>query len=538
MNTRSTSFRDLSFNRLFCDYCEQNPTALSFFEHNPFDAQSLVNVVSKEYPSYNTAKLRDALIAYNNPLSASSESNDNIHALCNDPQTRTVVTGQQLGMAGGPLFTIYKIITAITTARNLTNSTGRKVVPVFWLADEDHDFDEITEVAFPSGTQWFSDRLQQRENPGRRVSEYVVSDSDAAMLDSIEAALPPTDHRPELMDVLRNSYKVGLTHGQAFSDLISSLFGRFGLVIFGSAKPESRLLITDDIIQLVDSSDKIFEALEASSVSLEAEYHRQAAVTHSNWFLIGKNGERIKLQFENGRWTTPQGHDYSTDELKEIIRENPSIVSPNVFMRPILQDRLLPNVAYVAGPGEVAYYAQMKSMYTVLGMKMPVIIPRFSATLYEPSIRKFADELGFAQSEYANRIEDLEASYLRKHEELDINGFFESWSTQISQLAQSKVEQVTQTDPTLEGTLKKIESDQINLLNQLKGKMQKAIKSREEVQLKRISRVQLALYPNRQLQERAVSFIYILNKYGVSFIDELIEVSSGLSTKSHYLVDL
>lgn len=486
----------------------------------------------------NGDELRKALYAYNDPSKASVEVLRNMDALCSDPTTRTVVTGQQLVMAGGPMFTIYKIATAITTARNLTASTGQQVVPVFWLADEDHDFNEITEVAFPSGANWFSERLQPREGPTRRVSEYTLTETDTAILDLIEAALPPTDHRSDLMEVLRRSYTVGSTHGEAFSVLISSLFGRYGLVIFGSAKSESRRLISNDIIRLLDASDSIYEALESTSSSLESEYHRQAAVTYSNWFLIGDQGERLKLHYEQGRWTTSEGHTYSTQELKELVGRNPGCLSPNVFMRPILQDLMLPNVAYVAGPGEVAYYAQMKGMYTALGMQMPVIIPRFSATLYEPSIRKYVDELGFDQTEYAQRIEDLEAMYLRMHEDLDIQAFFESWSEQISELALSKMEQVIKTDPTLEGTLKKVESDQINQLNQLKGKMHKAIKSREEVQLKRLARIQMALYPNRQLQERALSFIYILNKYGVSFLDDLMDQAGSLSPDTHYMIDL
>lgn len=483
-------------------------------------------------------ELRKALYTYNDPSSAHTEVIGNIEALSNDPSARTIVTGQQLVMAGGPMFTIYKIVTAITTARNLTASTGHPVVPVFWLADEDHDFDEITEVAFPTGTNWFSDRLQPREGPARRVSEYTVTNSDAALLDMIESALPPTDHRAELMKDLRRSYKAGSTHGQAFSDLISSLFGRYGLVIFGSAKAESRKLIINDMLRLLDASDSIYEALESESSRLETEYHRQAAVTYSNWFLIGDHGERLKLHYEQGYWSTSEGHSFSTHELKELVGRNPGCLSPNVFMRPILQDLMLPNVAYVAGPGEVAYYAQMKGMYAALGMQMPVIIPRFSATLYEPSIRKYADELGFDQTEYAHRIEDLEAMYLRRHEDLDTHAFFETWAEQITELAQSKMEEVIKTDPTLEGTLRKVESDQINLLHQLKGKMHKAIKTREEVQLKRLARVQMALYPNRQLQERAVSFIYILNKYGTSFLDDLLDQAGRLSSDSHHIVDL
>ena len=537
MTSDTFPFKELSFSKLFCDYTQQTGQLKDFFQYHPTSDEALLSRAKKVKHQLNPA-LKEALLAYNDTSLMHPKALENLNELVSNPQTRTIVTGQQVTFAGGTMFTIYKILTAIVRAAQIEKICDHKVVPIFWVADEDQDFDEISRIGFPVGNEWSEFSLDSPQISGQRAGQTPVQETINDLIASIEASLSPTDHRDEIIKMLRTSYIPGSMQTDSFSRLITRLFSHFGLLIFGSAKSEARILVKNKIKELIDRSSSIFTALEKASNNIEKNYHRQASISESNWFLVIEDGVRIKLNFENGVWSTSDGHSYTTEELKNQVDSDPNAVSPNVFMRPLLQDFMLPNLALVGGPGEIAYYAQMKSVYEVCEMEMPVIIPRFSGTVFESSTRKYFDELPFSLPDYNNRIEDLEKKFVESTQDVDLNSKFESWSRELTKLADEHISIVEDVDPTLVGTLKKVESDQINMLNQLKGKMFKALKNKQDVQLKRISRVQQALFPNRNLQERELAFIYILNKYGVQFLDELYQVINNSTLQDHHLIDL
>jgi uncharacterized protein YllA (UPF0747 family) len=270
------------------------------------------------------------------------------------------------------------------------------------------------------------------------------------------------------------------------------------------------------------------------SAHLEKKYHRQAAVGSSNWFYVGEDGIRQKLQYENDKWSV-SGLSLSTTELIDKVSKNPGIVSPNVFLRPLLQDKLLPNLAYIAGPGEVSYYAQMKDLYQVCGQSMPIIVPRFSATILEGAVKKSFEELPFRLVDYNERIEDLESRFLKDSNILDVNEFIDMYKSDIEALADSRIQEIEILDKSLVGTLQKVKSDQLNLLENLRSKMIKSAKNSLEVQIKRINKVQFATFPNRNLQERELAFIYLLNKYGIGVIDTLYDSVVKSDFKRHHI---
>lgn len=537
MKSETFLFKELSFSKLFCDYIQQTGELKDHFQYHPTSDEALLSRIKTGNHSLNPA-LKDALLAYNEPSRMHPKALENLNALLTNPKTRTIVTGQQVTFAGGTMFTIYKILTAIVRAAQIEKLCDHKVVPIFWVADEDHDFDEISRIGFPVENGWSDFILDSQEILGQGAGQTPVQETISEFIDSIEASLLPTDHRDDIIKMLRTFYIHGSMHTDSFAGFITHLFSHFGLLIFGSAKPEARKLVKDQIVDLIDKSPSIYTALENSSTKIEKSYHRQASLSKSNWFLVIEDGVRIKLNFENGVWSTIDGHSYTTEELKNLVKSNPNALSPNVFMRPLLQDFMLPNLALVGGPGEIAYYAQMKLVYEVCEMEMPVIIPRFSATIFESSTRKYFNELSFTLPEYNNRIEDLEKKFVESTQDFDLDSKFELWSQELSKLVASHISMVEAVDITLFGTLKKVESDQLNTLNQLKGKMFKALKNKQDVQLKRISRVQQALFPNGNLQERELAFIYILNKYGVQILDDLYQLINNSTLEDHHLLDL
>jgi len=526
------TFRGLPFGTLFCDYVEGQPEIRNFFSHNPFSPVSFA--LQAEQMAFN--KDRSELVRVLDLLNDTSipAVAENLNQLRTNHTSLTVVTGQQLTVGGGPLFTLYKIATTIIQARKLQDELNRPVIPVFWLADEDHDFQEIATLGFPSRGQWQKLVTEEGPDTGKPAGQISVDDRMSQFIQHVIELLPESDFSGRVSELLTEAYAKGKTHAQAFGLLIQRLFSAYGLVLAGSATREAKVFLSDDIVHLLHSADALYEALELQSSKLEKLYHRQANVGRSNWFLLDENGFRVKLQRHDDYWSF-NDLSMSRDELEALAAEQPWRFSLNVSMRPVMQDLMLPNIAYVAGPGEIAYYAQMKAMYQALGMAMPVIVPRLSAVVVEKNIDRLLEELPFTMEDYLGRVEDLQQAYVKQNQSLDIQEFSDRWISEIESLAAGRVEAVAQFDSTLSASLDRVRQEQINTVHSLTKKMVKSEKNRLEVQLKRIQKVQNALFPQMNLQERELASIYLLNKYGFGIIDRIIESCTEIDTDKHII---
>lgn len=533
LTLKTLPFKELPFSNLFSDYCSDFNKISDFFEFNPFDPSDIEKKI-KTTNFTQRVELESVLKEYNDHNLMHPKAISNLKSLIEEDDVYTVVTGQQLIVSGGPMFTVYKILTAIEYARRIETKFGKKVVPVFWLADEDHDFDEIAKIGFPQGIEWVSPGLTQPNLTGKRVAEIEITDEMVSFIQTLDDKLITTEFKVEILDLLNSCYPKGENHGKSFGRLITKLFSRFGLLLAGSSREIARVFLNKTIVSLIQKTDEIATCLENTSTQLEKLYHRQAAVTSSNWFYVGKDGARQKMHYEKGNWTTTNTS-FTTSELIENVTKSFGFISPNVFMRPIIQDSLLPNLAYIAGPGEVSYYAQMKDLYQLCDQSMPIIVPRFSATILEGSVKKYFEELPFRLIDYSERIEDLESRFLKESNAFDVAGFIESFKSDIENIADSRLSIIEEFDKTLTGTLQKVKSDQLNLLENLRSKMFKSAKNSLEVQIKRINKVQFATFPNRNLQERELAFIYILNKYGFGAIDKLYESVVKSDFQRHHI---
>ena len=536
MKIESIPCNKLSFSKLFCDFSLNFSKVSDFFVHNPADTKVYETRAAKIHYNKDRSKLREILIQFNPIERIHPHAALNIERLTASEESFTVVTGQQLGFAGGPMFTLFKILTAIKSAQDAQKVLGVPVVPVFWLADEDHDFDEIARFSYPKSGEFETVELNRPTSAGVPVSQIELDEGTSDKLIEIQKLLIPNEYASYVSDALNKAYSTGNTHGYAFSTLISELFSRYGLLVLGSFNKNVRQFIASDLHHIIGETEAVYAALEEQSASVEKAYHRQASVSRSNWFFVNSSLQREKMTFENGVWMSESLSPISTEGLLKMMDDNPLCISPNVFMRPLMQDFLLPNLAYVAGPGEIAYYAQMRRLYPVVGLHMPVIIPRLSACIIEPSIARNLEELPFAYAAYSQRIEDLEGTYVESDSSFDMQGFSESWIRALEQLVQERSETVEKLDPTLLGTLAKTRQDQIAAVDNLRQKMARSAKSKREVQLKRISKTQGALFPRRNLQERELPFVYALNKFGPKFFEELLEHSGSMPIGQHHLI--
>ncbi|WP_234572170.1 bacillithiol biosynthesis cysteine-adding enzyme BshC [Rhodohalobacter sp. 614A] len=539
MNLSQISFLDLPFNKLFQDYISNFQKLNSFYEVNPNSDEEIESALQAFNFQGDRNKTVELLKKFNKQFGAGKKTITSIEKLAEE-NAIAVVTGQQLTMLGGPLFTVYKILTAIHFAQKWQEQYNIPAVPVFWLADEDHDYDEIAGLGFPWKDDYKSVQLDKGSEVGQRVSEIELDTNFATFKKQVIESQYDTDFTDPLWRILDKCYSEGETIGMAFGKLILSLFEEYGVVLAGTAHTEIKEHLVSTMIQSVEKVEEQFQALKNQTDKLVSNgYHGQVHLQPSNLFWIDDDKKRIKLSYENNTWTVDDGDkSWTSAELIEEISEQPERFSPNVFLRPVLQNELLPDFAYIAGPGEISYYAQTKEFYSGFNQKMPVIMPRFSATLVESGIDRIFEKLPFEFADYNDRIEDLESKFIEKSDSPDIESIFDEWKKSIENVSEERVGEIKEVDPTLEGSSEKAIAAFFTELDKLKGKVYRSVKDQEKTQLNRIRKIKANLFPNANLQEREIASIYFLNKYGLDIWDELLEIFKNERPDSHKIIRL
>ncbi|HEY4382126.1 MAG TPA: bacillithiol biosynthesis cysteine-adding enzyme BshC [Acidobacteriaceae bacterium] len=302
---------------------------------------------------------------------------------------RAVVTGQQVGLLGGPLLTLLKAATAIARAKQATATTGVEHVPIFWLATEDHDLEEVDQVALLSKTA--VETLHFGGKTASAVAPVGGVPFDASIDHLLDQASELLGYAP-ICDVLRECYSQSATFGSAFARWMTRLFAEQGLIVLDAAGRDFHTLGATALRRAIENADELEAALLARSAELEsAGYHAQVLVKPgaSLLFLVGADGRQALRRMPDGSWKAGAGNSaksYSTADLLAILDTEPERLSPNALLRPVFQDTILPTTAYIGGPAEVAYFAQSAVLYDRILCRVTPILPRLSATLIEPAI--------------------------------------------------------------------------------------------------------------------------------------------------------
>ena len=520
MRVESTAFGELPFSALFRAYVAGDAALAPFYHGFPADEATLMAAVREEW-SGDRATLTDLLNRFNAPYSPHEAALANIRQLA-DPRSRVVVTGQQVSIGGGPAFTAWKALTAIATARSLESATGVPVIPVFWLADEDSDLAEITSLGFPTRDGWHTETLTPDSDAAHAAAFVPVGADRGRFFDDVAAHVPESDFKADVMAMLRAAYpEDGITLVDGFAGLLTALFSKHGLVLAGSTHPDIKAVLAEPMAIAAERHADIETALRSRSDGIASLYHAQAHVGSTLLF---------EHHPENGRTRIDAGG----SELAADIRRDPARFSPNVFLRPILQDTLLPTVAYVAGPAEAAYYAQMGDLYPIFGRRMPVILPRWSVTVVEPAIARHLEDMPMPWTSFRGRIEDVERDLLAHMALPDVDHCMDTWRQGLAHIASTHVEFTRSVDPTLAATAESIVKEQQNALEKLRQKLLKSLRTKEETRLRRAHQIRQGLFPNGALQEREWALIYPMMRHGVDFYDRALDALAGCPTDRHY----
>ncbi len=529
-----------SFSPLFRDYCTGAAALASFFEGDFRSEADRVAAADRAaaYPRDREA-LADILLQQNERWGADERVRANINKL-RAAESVAVVTGQQVGILGGPIYTALKTITTLQLAKQLSEETGRAVVPVFWLEGEDHDFEEIASILIQQDadltTLLYAPDEAQTEPNGGPVGPRKLTAAIEPVIERLAAALRPTEFKEAVMARVRDAYAPGTTLMDAFARLMRSFFPDTGLVFIDPTDPRLKSLAAPLFSRAVTGAAEAESELRSTSEPLAAAYHAQISVRPVNLFYI--DGARTPVGREGDRLTL-SGFDeaLSEGELKSLVERRPERFGPNVALRPIVQDTLLPTAAYIAGPGEVAYFAQLRPLYAWAGVPMPIIYPRASATIVEGRIANLLERY---KLDLAALSEDPDALFQRlvlADAGADLDAQFSHAAKHLDEAVNRVLAFVESVDKSL---LPSAEASRTGLHKEwerLRGKVLKAEKRQHDDMRGHIEKVQASLMPGGKLQERALSILPLLTKYGP---DLLLRLSGTLSTETtqHQIVHL
>ncbi|MBW7887039.1 MAG: bacillithiol biosynthesis cysteine-adding enzyme BshC [Bacteroidetes bacterium] len=473
--------------------------------------------------TYNRSLLLRVLNEQNREYHSGIKTLANIDLIQNE-NTFAVVTGQQLGILTGPLYTLYKAITAVKLAEHLTQEYPEfNFVPIFWLEGEDHDFEEINKIHFINSAselvmaEYLYKGIPLEKNIGA-AGNVIIDETIEKFYTELSSQLPHTEYTQPLLEIVKGYYKPGNTLLKAFTGFFNHFYENSGLIFFNPNNVETKQLLIPLFLQELDSDSAVSKLVIQKSAELEERYHAQVKGKSVNLFMFHKEGRFSIEPSENDYYLKNTRQRFSSEELHEAIQSTPEKFSPNVVLRPLCQDTILPTVAYVGGPAEIAYFAQFKPVYEYFKIPMPFIYPRSSLTIIEEKIQRILEKYSLTVIDIFEDLETILTKISEQVSEVKVESLFDGLSLRLKEAVQEARFGIQQIDPTLSGTVDNLISKIEQQLEVLKNKTQKAQQMKEEISLKQIRKAALHIFPNGNFQERELSVLHFLNKYGPDFI--------------------
>jgi len=505
--------------RLFADFLTQFPKVQQFYPCDPYSSDWR-KTPTRSYDPARRARVSDVLERQNRGWGASDKTIANIARL--RAGSSAALTGQQVGLFGGPLFSLYKALSAVKLAEE-ASAAGVDTVPIFWLATNDHDLAEVNHTTFP-GT---SGSLQVVAAPSHGVEDAPVGTIHFGdeIVPVLQSALDLLGDSP-VADLLRDSYRPGETFGTAFARLFARLFTEWGVILLDPCDPELQAIAAPIYKAAIERAAEIDEALLARGKELEsAGYHQQVKVTPSSTLLFTMvEGARTPIQRRlNGNSTDLLIRDrkLSQEELLQEIAAAPQNFSPNVLLRPVVQDHLLPSLCYTGGSAEVAYFAQVGVVYEKLLGQITPILPRFSATLVEPKIQALLERYGLTLLDLFQGEEALREKIASRVLPPELQRAFDRAATSLEDSLAGVRKAIVQLDKTLGEAADNAGSKMQHQLEALRARAARAELRQSEIVGRHAQLLSASLYPNKTLQEREIAAVSYLARHGTDLLREL-----------------
>ena len=534
MDQECLPFRDVpGTSRLFLDFLQRSPQTHPFY---PSSTRSLDELASHargvSIPTERRQRIADILLRQNRSLKARPEALASIEKLRNG--ACAVVSGQQVGLFLGPAYTLYKAITIIRLVREL-QARGVDAVPIFWLASEDHDLAEVNH-AFVPDSQGQLHRLETSSegSTGCPVGTVLLGNDVSALIDQLQNLVGES----ETIDFVRSSYEPGKTFAASFAEMMVKLFSRYGLIVLEPSDKELHQIGVRILRSAAQDSEELTRVLLTRSKELEADgYHAQVKVTQSSTLLFFlKDGKRLPIHRKNGAFTA-NGKQWTQAELEREIDSSPQLFTANVLLRSVLQDYLLPTATYIAGPAEIAYFAQSQVVYERLLGKTTPVWPRFSTTLIEARLASWMRKYGLRLRDVLQPREAFLSVLAKRTIPADIKDDFDRSQEQLERLITPLLHTLNKLDPTVKAAGEVAARKMRHQLQRLESRASRGYLRREEVLERHAGMLSSLLFPEKELQERRVAGIYFLAKFGIELIDRLVE-DYGPECHDHQVIAL
>jgi bacillithiol synthase len=525
MDSTSVSYTKLAnASKLFLDYIHHFDNLAQFYNGSPFNPASYKALASQlRHGANDRAALLDILTRQSEAFGCGAATFENIERL-RDPATFAVVTGQQVGLLSGPAFTLYKALTAVRLAQSLSEQ-GLPSVPIFWLATEDHDLDEVAQTSTFDEDYNLIDLKDPGERPAPQshVGQVKLTNEINATLDLLERALPPGESRDRLMQDLRECYHPGATWGRAFGRFMARIFSRWGVVLLDPLDDAVHQISAHIYERAIERAAELKDRLQKQSEALvKAGYNAQVHVGEDSTLLfVARNGNRTAIHEHGRKFSFDGAGTISAAELRTQVKNHPMDFSPSALLRPFVQDTLLPTIACVAGPSELAYLAQSQVIYAELDRPQPIIFPRTGFTIVDARIHRLMEK-------YRLTLEDVWQGEEHVRRTIVANSFAVGWSENLDNTEQDLTrilerlrKDVEAIDTTLLDTLKHTEEKIKRQMDELKGKITRAAMGKSELLARHEQSILKFLLPRKHLQEREVGGVYFLGRAGYDLLDRL-----------------
>lgn len=535
-----------SGNPFVTDYLAQSKEVMDFFHYSFLEEASYKERI-KELQSrqFMRSEVADYIQKYMKKFSLSPAVLESISKLRKENSV-VVIGGQQAGMLTGPLYSIHKVISIILLAEQKEKELGIPVVPVFWIAGEDHDYLEINHIYTPG-----KEKMQKTVYPEKVLEKKMASDIPLNQeickkwMEEVVESFGETEYTQPLLRLLKESADQSTTFVDLFSHLTMRLFQQYGLLLVDSGDKDIRLLEKEIFLKQISQFQKIAASvMEQQEMVKNRGYSLVIEMSENpvNLFYYDDNlQERVLLQYDAekqlfiGKNSSIQ---FTSSQLQEIASEFPNKLSNNVVTRPMTQDLLFPTLAFIGGPGEIAYWAELKKAFEHMGIKMPPIVPRLNITFLERGVEADIQELDLDVLDVLiNGTKEKCAQFLQSVSNETVEGLVDDMKQYLQANYRKLEEEITKEAKGLLPLLAKNESFLISQLEFFQGKVADSVKLKHEVIVNKFNRIERNLKPEGSLQERIWNITYFLNKYGLDFLDGMMELPMEFDGK-HKVIKL
>lgn len=532
-------------NKLVTHYKNNDKSVLKYFDYssNQYEQERLAYINNRTYQRQDFVK---AVHKLHEKWGAPETSMIELNKLL-DEQAVAVVGGQQAGLLTGPLYSIHKVISVIQLAKEQEKKLGIPVVPIFWIAGEDHDFEEINHTYVPTTNMKMKKvKLQNKSiDAGRKSVSDLEFEKDKLRewVEDVFLSLKETDYTQDIYSLVQKVLTDSNSYSEFFAKFIFQLFPDQGIILLDSHAPEIREIEKDFFLDMIQYQQEISTSVKSTIDKLKSEKYSislDAANDDAHLFYHDEQLGRVLLQVEKeGVWVDKQHSIRLTiDELRSIAINSPHLLSNNVVTRPMMQEKLIPTLAFVGGPGEIAYWSALKDAFHILGLEMPPVVPRISFTYLDRYTSRLLDKYNLNLPEILTAgVKDHKQRFLNEKNDYNIDEVTEELKTQLKDIHQPLRDIAASMGDDIKALSESNLSYLLKDVEFLRKRLNNEIKKTYSLEISEFDRMEMILRPNNGLQERIWNPIYVMNCCGVDVFSKMVNNHSFVH-EEHWTVHL